>query len=61
MTFCGAGNGYVTTWYDQSGNGIDITNATAANTVAVGNKITLVISAPTNLDNLQATLKTTRT
>jgi hypothetical protein len=23
LTFCGAGNGFVTTWYDQSGNGIN--------------------------------------
>jgi hypothetical protein len=29
-THCGANNGYVVTWYDQSGNGIDATNATAA-------------------------------
>ncbi len=31
LTFCGAGNGFVTTWYDQSGNGLNITNTTAAN------------------------------
>jgi hypothetical protein len=30
-TFCGAGNGFVKTWYDQSGNGNDATQATAAN------------------------------
>lgn len=30
-TFCGAGNGFVTTWYDQSGNSINATNSTAAN------------------------------
>jgi hypothetical protein len=30
QTFCGAGNGFVTTWYDQSGNTNNITNATAA-------------------------------
>lgn len=28
-TFCGAGNGFVTTWYDQSGNGRNMTQATA--------------------------------
>jgi hypothetical protein len=30
-TFCGVGNGFVTTWYDQSGNAIDASNATAIN------------------------------
>ena len=28
---CGSNNGYVVTWYDQSGNGQDVTQATAAN------------------------------
>jgi len=28
--FCGAGNGFVTTWYDQSGNSNDATQTTAA-------------------------------
>jgi len=28
-TFVGAGNGFVTTWYDQSGNGRNVTQATA--------------------------------
>jgi len=30
-TFCGSGNGFVTTWYDQSGNGINKTQTTASN------------------------------
>lgn len=30
LTFCGAGNGFVTTWYDQSGNGINTTQGTAS-------------------------------
>jgi hypothetical protein len=30
-TFCGAGNGFVTTWYDQSGNAINALQTTAAN------------------------------
>jgi hypothetical protein len=30
-TFCSGTNGFVTTWYDQSGNGINATNPTAAN------------------------------
>ena len=31
LTFVGAGDGFVVTWYDQSGNGLNATNATAAN------------------------------
>lgn len=30
-SFCGSGNGFVTTWYDQSGNGYNATQSTAAN------------------------------
>lgn len=30
-TFCGAGNGFVRTWYDQSGNGNHATQTTTAN------------------------------
>jgi hypothetical protein len=30
-SFCGSGNGFVTTWYDQSGNGNNATQTTAAN------------------------------
>lgn len=30
-TFCGAGDGFVSRWYDQSGNGINATQATNAN------------------------------
>jgi len=29
LSHCGAGNGFVTTWYDQSGNGYDATQTTA--------------------------------
>ena len=29
--FCPTGNGFVTTWYDQSGNGYNISNGTAIN------------------------------
>ena len=29
-TFCGAGDGFVTTWYDQSGNSNDATQSTAS-------------------------------
>jgi hypothetical protein len=31
ISFCGAGNGFVTTWYDQSGNGVNFTQSSAAN------------------------------
>jgi hypothetical protein len=31
LAFCGVGNGFVTTWYDQSGNARNATNSTAAN------------------------------
>jgi hypothetical protein len=31
LTFCGAGNGFVTTWYDQSGNSRNSTQTTAIN------------------------------
>jgi|LakMenE01Jun11ns_1017448.scaffolds.fasta_scaffold9792471_2 hypothetical protein len=30
-SFCGSGNGFVTTWYDQSGNAKNATQSTAAN------------------------------
>lgn len=30
LAFVGAGSGYVTVWYDQSGNGLDLTQATSA-------------------------------
>jgi len=30
LTFCGAGNGFVSIWYDQSGNGRNANNATLA-------------------------------
>jgi hypothetical protein len=29
LSFCGAGDGFVTTWYDQSGNGINATQTSA--------------------------------
>jgi hypothetical protein len=44
LTFCGAGDGFVKTWYDQSGNGYDAAQATASRQpqiVSSGNVITL--------------------
>ena len=43
-TFCGVGNGFVKTWYDQSGNGYNATQTTAASQpqiVTSGSVITL--------------------
>ena len=31
LSFVGANDGFVVTWYDQSGNGLDVTNTTASN------------------------------
>ena len=31
LSFCGVGNGFVTTWYDQSGNGYNATQGAQAN------------------------------
>ena len=31
LAYCGPGSGFVTTWYDQSGNGLNATQTTAAN------------------------------
>ena len=31
LTFVGAGNGFITTWYDQSGNSKDVTQSTGVN------------------------------
>lgn len=43
-SFCGGGNGFVTTWYDQSGNALNATQTTAGNQpqiVSNGNIINL--------------------
>jgi hypothetical protein len=47
LTFCGAGNGFITTWYDQSGNTNNSTQATATNQaqiVSSGSMITDPVS-----------------
>jgi hypothetical protein len=66
-TFCGVGNGFVTTWYDQSGNARNVTQTTAANqpqivssgnTITLNNKITIKFNAqflngtPFSMNNL---------
>lgn len=49
LAFVGAGSGFIATWYDQSGNGFDITQATAATQPRIVNAGTLdtVNSRPT--------------
>lgn len=41
LTFCGAGNGFVTTWYDQSGNGLNLSMSTATNQPRIVNAGTI--------------------
>ena len=49
LTFCGANNGFITTWYDQSGNANNATQATAANQpqIVTSGSIILESSKPT--------------
>lgn len=42
LTFCGAGNGFVTTWYDQSGNSNHAIQATTGNQPIIVNSGTLI-------------------
>jgi hypothetical protein len=42
-TFCSGANGFVTTWYDQSGNNINLTNGVAVNQFKIYDSITGVI------------------
>ena len=50
-SFCSGTNGFVTTWYDQSGNGNDATNASASSQPKI------VSSGSTILENGKAALK----
>jgi len=45
LTFCGVGNGFVDTWYDQSGNGYHMTQATT------GSQPQIVASGVVNFQN----------
>jgi hypothetical protein len=54
-TFCSGTNGFVTTWYDQSGNGINATQTTAANQPQI------VSSGSVILENGKPTIKNTGT
>jgi hypothetical protein len=49
-SFCGSGNGFVTTWYDQSGNARNATQTTAANQPQI------VSSGSVILDNTKPTI-----
>jgi hypothetical protein len=69
-TFVGANNGFVTTWYDQSGNGLDSTQSTAANQpqivssgaiVKTSGNITSMSCFNKNLSNTQANTATQAT
>jgi hypothetical protein len=48
-TFCSGTNGFVTTWYDQSGNSINATNTTAINQPKIVNAGSIILqnSKPT--------------
>tara|TARA_R110000868_G_scaffold358716_1_gene620433 strand:- start:268 stop:1134 length:867 start_codon:yes stop_codon:yes gene_type:complete len=51
-TFCSGTNGFVTTWYDQSGNGNNLTQTTAANQPQI------VSSGSVILQNTKPTIQT---
>jgi hypothetical protein len=48
ITFCGAGNGFVTTWYDQSTNANNSTQATATNQAQIVSSGALILDVDTN-------------
>jgi len=48
LTFCGVGNGFVTTWYDQSTNANNSTQATAANQAQIVSSGALILDVNTN-------------
>lgn len=50
LLFCGAGNGFVTTWYDQSGNTVNSVQTTTANQPQI------VTSGAVNLQGTKPTL-----
>jgi hypothetical protein len=57
-TFCGVGNGFVTTWYDQSGNARNVSQGTAANQLdIVSNGIVILQGAKPCLRNTTNTFK----
>ena len=53
LTFCGAGNGFVKTWYDQSGNAANATQTTSAD------QPTIVLSGVVQTENSLPTVRFT--
>ena len=51
LAFCGGGSGFVTTWYDQSGNANNVTQTTAANQAQIVSSGSVILnnSKPTML------------
>lgn len=49
LTFCGSGDGFITTWYDQSGNGINAvqTTTTRQPVIVTGGVISTMLTKPT--------------
>jgi len=48
LTFCGAGNGFITTWYDQSGNANNSTQATATSQAQIVSSGAVITDPITN-------------
>jgi hypothetical protein len=48
LTFCGVGNGFITTWYDQSTNANNSTQAAAANQAQIVASGALILDADTS-------------
>jgi len=48
LTFCGVGNGFITTWYDQSTNANNSTQATATSQAQIVSSGALILSTFTN-------------
>lgn len=66
-SFCGSGNGFVTTWYDQSGNARNATQTTAANqaqivssgsVINVNSKPSVQFDGTNDVYNLSTTITT---
>lgn len=44
LSFCGSSSGFIVTWYDQSGNGLNLTQATATNQPMIVNTGALLVN-----------------
>jgi hypothetical protein len=56
-TFVGSGNGFVTTWYDQSGNGRNATQTTAANQPRIVMLVCLILPTANPLSDLTGQIR----